>query len=559
MVAVTTKPPNTVPHCSHLLSRWLFLLMILTIEFIGITAWFEVPVVENNAHWPAWLFANSREIWKIGVWSAGTSLLALSPRFQAILGDLRVQSSGYRWSVWLACHSLALAAFILITLLVFGKPADPARLSAAWFAGWFTLASTTFLLWLLALAPGHFWLRLVRQEYTALLMGVLLGICVWMLVGMLIRQEAPLAQKELWNALSDLTLRLVYSLLGWVYSDLVLVYLPETSLVGTASFFVEISYPCSGVEGISLITLFLALYLWLFRKDLRFPQAFWLFPLGIVVIWLANVVRIAMLITIGTSFSPEIALRGFHTHAGWIAFTLIAFGAIALSHRMLFITIIKPDPVVVKSSTPLAVALLVPFLVLLAASMVVSALSSGFDLWYPLQVVAAAAFLWHYRQAYQGLGWSGSWQAVAIGGGVFLLWMLLEPQTDSTQTALARGLAELSAGAAAVWLAFRVFGSVIIVPLVEELAFRSYLLRKLIARDFENVPLGQFTWVSLIGSSVLFGLLHGRWVAGILAGLAYAWAVYRRGQIGDAVLAHIITNILIAFYVVVQQRWGLWS
>jgi exosortase/archaeosortase family protein len=147
-------------------------------------------------------------------------------------------------------------------------------------------------------------------------MGVLLGTYLWMLSGMLIRQEAPLAQKELWNILSDLTLRLVYALLGWVYSDLV--YQPETSVVGTASFPVEIGYPCSGVEGISLIALFLTLYLWLFRKELRFPQALWLFPLGMITIWLANAVRIATLIAIGTSFSPEIAGRSFHTHAGWI-------------------------------------------------------------------------------------------------------------------------------------------------------------------------------------------------------------------------------------------------
>ena len=554
---MTAKPPNIAPNFSHLLSRWLFLLTILAIELAGMTAWFEVPIVENNASWPAWLFANSKEIWQIGVWSTGTSLLALSPRFQAILSDLRVQSSGYRWLVWLACHSLALATFIFVTSLVFGKPTDPARLSAAWLAGWFALASATFLLWLLALAPGRFWLRLVRQEHTALLMGVLLGICVWMLIGMLIRQEAPLAQKELWNALSDLTLRLVYSLLGWVYSDLV--YQPETSLVGTASFHVEISYACSGVEGISLITLFLALYLWLFRKELRFPQALWLFPLGMIAIWLANAVRIATLIAIGTSFSPEVAGRSFHAHAGWIAFTLIAFGAIALSHRMRFLTVTKPGPPIIRNSNPLAAALLVPFMVLIATSMVAAAFSTGFELLYPLGVVAATATLWYYHKAYRALSWGWSWQAAVIGVAVFLLWLALEPNVDSSKTELARGLAELSAWSAAIWLAFRVFGSVIIVPLVEELAFRGYILRKLIARDFENVPFSQFTWLSFIMSSVLFGLLHGRWLAGTLAGMAYALASYRRGQLSDAVLAHTTTNALIAVCVLVQERWALWS
>ncbi|MGH8532862.1 MAG: exosortase E/protease, VPEID-CTERM system, partial [Gammaproteobacteria bacterium] len=474
------------------------------------------------------------------------------------LRDLREQSSGYRPPVWLVCHLLALAAFVFLTSLVFERPTDPARLSAAWFAAWIALASATLLPWLLALAPGRFWLRLVRQEHTALLMGALLGIFMWMLIEMLVRQEAPLAQKELWSFLSNLTLRLVYLLLGWVYSDLV--YQPEALLVGTASFPVEITYACSGIEGISLITVFLAAYLWLFRKELRFPQVFWLFPLGILAIWLANAVRIAMLIAIGTSFSPEIAGRGFHVQAGWIAFTLIALGAIVLSHRMGFFSATKPGSPVIETGNPLAAGLLVPLMILMATSMITAAFSASFDMLYPLHVVAAAAALWYYRKAYSGLGWLWSWQAAAMGGVVFLLWMLLEPSVDDGQKAeLARGLAELSTGLAAVWLAFRVLGSVIIVPLVEELAFRGYLLRKLIAPDFENVRPNQFTWFSFIVSSLLFGLLHERFLAGTMAGMVYALALYRRGQLGDAVLAHMTTNALIAICVLVQERWALWS
>jgi CAAX prenyl protease-like protein len=95
--------------------------------------------------------------------------------------------------------------------------------------------------------------------------------------------------------------------------------------------------------------------------------------------------------------------------------------------------------------------------------------------------------------------------------------------------------------------------------LAEELAFRGYLIRKLIARDFEDIPLGQFTWLSFLLSSVLFGLLHGRWVAGILAGMGFAFALYRRGKLGDAVAAHMTTNALIAAYVLVCQEWSLWT
>lgn len=548
---------NTLVTSKRLAIRWMLLPAIMAFELIAITARYEVPpLLVNDAGWSAWLFHFSKEIWAAGLWIFCACLLIFSPRFKVILSNLQEQSSDYRWLVWLAFHILAFIAFAIITALIFETPTNPARLSAPWFTGWVALASATLLLWLLALAPGHFWLRLIRQEQMSLLFGCLLGLCAWMLIGMLVRQEAPLGQKEFWNSLAVPTLQLVHSLLGWVYSDLV--YQPERFLLGTADFQVEISYACSGIEGISLITLFLAIYLWLFRKELRFPQAFWLFPLGIITIWLANAVRIAMLIAIGASFSSEIAAWGFHAQAGWIAFTLIALGAIALTNRLQFFAATQPD-VPVRTGKPLAAALLVPFLVLMAVSMVTSAFSSGFDTLYPLRVVAIVIALYYFRKAYAGLGWRWTWHAPAIGAAVFIIWILLEPDIDSSKTALSQGLAELTSGSAAAWLVFRVLGSVITVPLAEELAFRGYLIRKLIAKDFENVPLVQFSWFSFMLTSVLFGLLHERWIAGTLAGMCYALALYRRGQIGDAVIAHMTTNALIAIFVLTQARWSLWS
>ncbi|PPK75717.1 exosortase E/protease (VPEID-CTERM system) [Methylobacter tundripaludum] len=557
MISEYVMPVNMLVTSKRLAIRWMALLAIMAFELIVITARYEVPLLSvNNADWSAWLFHFSKEIWSLSLWIFCACLLIVSPRLKVILGNLQAQSSDYRWLVWLAFHILAFIAFAIITALIFETPTNPARLSAPWFTGWFALASATLLLWLFALAPGHFWLRLIRQEQMSLLFGCLLGLCAWMLIGMLVRQEAPLGQKEFWNSLAVPTLQLVHSLLGWVYSDLV--YQPERFLLGTADFQVEISYACSGIEGISLITVFLAIYLWLFRKELRFPQAFWLFPLGIITIWLANALRIAILVVIGASFSSEIAAWGFHRQAGWIAFTLIALGAIALSNRLQFFAATQPD-VPVRTAKPLAAALLAPFLVLMAVSMVSSAFSSGFDTLYPLRVVAIVIALYYFRKAYAGLDWRWTWHAPAIGVAVFIIWILLEPDIDSSKTALSQGLAELTSGSAAVWLVFRVLGSVITVPLAEELAFRGYLIRKLIAKDFENVPLVQFSWFSFMLTSVLFGLLHERWIAGTLAGMCYALALYRRGQIGDAVIAHMTTNALIAIFVLTQARWSLWS
>ena len=64
-----------------------------------------------------------------------------------------------------------------------------------------------------------------------------------------------------------------------------------------------------------------------------------------------------------------------------------------------------------------------------------------------------------------------------------------------------------------LWLGFRVIGSVVTVPLAEELAFRGYLTRRLCLSDFQSIPPGRMTWYSFLLSSFLFGALHGRFIA----------------------------------------------
>ena len=138
-------------------------------------------------------------------------------------------------------------------------------------------------------------------------------------------------------------------------------------------------------------------------------------------------------------------------------------------------------------------------------------------------------------------------------------WVALEPSpTPEAEATIANALAEMPRTAALLWLAARVLGSAIVVPIAEELAFRGYLLRRLIDADFTAVSPKRFTVVSFLISSIAFGALHGRWLAGILAGMIYAAAQYRRGEISDAIIAHAVTNGLLAAYVVIFGHWAFW-
>jgi CAAX prenyl protease-like protein len=204
---------------------------------------------------------------------------------------------------------------------------------------------------------------------------------------------------------------------------------------------------------------------------------------------------------------------------------------------------------------------LLPFLAIVATQMFAGAVSTGdsFDLLYPLRVVTAGGVLLVFRHVYRDVRWTCSWEAVAAGIAVFVLWMALEPAPDAAkQAAFASALHALPSAAMALWLVARVVGAVVTVPIAEELAFRGYLGRRLVDADFERVPLRTFTWLAFVVPSVLFGVMHGRWLAGTLAGMGYALVLYRRGELADAISAHAITNALIAAYVLATGHWLLW-
>ncbi len=335
--------------------------------------------------------------------------------------------------------------------------------------------------------------------------------------------------------------------------------------IGTSVFHVTVGGPCSGFEGIGLIVAFTGVYLWLRRKQLRFPAAFLLTIGGILLIWALNFVRIAALVTIGNLVSPTLAVQSFHSHAGWVAFTAVGWALIFSAEKLRWF---HRDPSnSLKSSYP-ATPLILPFSVLLFSWMVSQAFSSGFDRYYPIRMVAILAALCSQAPAYpalfkqadeegqrdgpQRLGWS---RPIAVGAVVYAGWILLAPAHGGPAvdpwTVLGRW--------AWPWVLVRCVGAVLIIPLVEELAFRGYLLRRIQSRHFESVPVGQLTALSILCSSLAFGLLHQAWLAGTLAGLAYAYSCSLRGKLYDAVVSHSVTNLLLAVHVLACRNWSLWG
>jgi len=371
---------------------------------------------------------------------------------------------------------------------------------------------------------------------------------------------AGLLTEALWPPLARYTFAVVRWVLSGLYADVISD--PNLLRVGTPVFRVVIAPECSGYEGVGLILAFLAIYLFLFRKDLRFPGALLLLPIGAITIWLLNAVRIIALVVIGTSGWPDIAAGGFHSQAGWLIFNAVGLGFVAIINlRGYFMAHATAAGEIAAGATfESTAAYLGPFVAMLAAAMVTGAVSAGFDWLYALRIVAIAAVMWSCRKTYARLNWTCSWGAFAIGVGTFAVWIAMFPDGLTSTAAWPVALQSIHPSWAAAWLALRLAGYVIAVPVAEELAFRVYAMRRVTDSDIESVPVGAFTWPSFVISSTLFGVFHGAlWPQGVIAGMAFACALYRRRAVGDAVLAHATTNALIALYVFTSGRWSVWS
>jgi exosortase E/protease (VPEID-CTERM system) len=445
---------------------------------------------------------------------------------------------------WVAAHAAAVAALGLLEFvytsgaLPFLRPLLPELAMAS--------AALALAAGLVALAPAALWARAARALgrlwlYAAAAAAAAVLAIYW--------------SERLWAPTAALTFNVVRLLLLPLLPGL---HTDGTALIiGTESFAVQIFDVCSGLEGVGLMAVFCAALLFVFRREFIFPRALLVVPVALLMVFVLNAVRIAALVLIGNAGFPEVALTGFHSQAGWLAFNLTA-GLVALgSARLGWLSRARPLPRTASTHNPTAVYLL-PYLAVLAVGMFAASLSSGFDTLYWLRPVAAAlALCWSWPRL-TGVDWRFSWRGPTVGVAVFALWIgtaRLLTQPAGAPAALLALPAWMRDG----WLIARVGAAVLTVPIAEELAYRGYLLRRLQSSDFESVPFTGLHLFPVMVTSVIFGASHGAlWPAGLVAGFGYAALLRRTGQLGEAVAAHATTNALLAAYVLSAGQWQLW-
>lgn len=527
----------------RVITRGVVLSLVLLAEIVAIDGGYSFrSAVAGDA--PLWQFANEalQTLVYVTLYSGLAFCVLALAHGREVLGDWVASNRDHAWLPWFIRQSMLFALVLLVLPWIeVGAEQAPWTLFSIWFFACASMAVCAAL----AIAPLSFWREQGAKHAPNVVAALVAGISIYAAVNL---------SRESWSLLADATL----SASHWILS----LYEPEafadgaSRVLGAGDFEVVIDAPCAGYEGMGLVLGVLGFYIFAFRRELRFPHVLALLPVGVAAIWLLNALRLALLVSIGAHVSPDIALQGFHSQAGWIFFLLVTISLMVIAHRT---PTLRAGPRAPSQSDPaiyLAAALLIPFAALMASRIVSSIFGEGPN-WPSVLAIAlpATALLAYHREIGKQLGRIGL-EPIALGAAVGAFWIVTHT-SNAYGHALGRWLELQPAPAAGAWIVLRVIGFALIVPFAEELAFRGYLHRALTSRRFEKVPPHTFSWLAFIGTTVLFGAMHQRWLSGAVAGAVFAIALYRSKSLAGPITAHVVANAVIAFYAVAMEHWDL--
>lgn len=211
----------------------------------------------------------------------------------------------------------------------------------------------------------------------------------------------------------------------------------------------------------------------------------------------------------------------------------------------------------------------IPFAVLIVLLAVRPYLGINPLLAQPLRALAVLTALLVFSRGVIRLKPASPVSSVALGLAVFAIWVapdLLIPGYrhfwlfDNPLTRTSTSLPAPGLRTSGWFLFYRLAGSVILVPIAEELFWRAWLMRRLISPRFEKVALGTYGAEAFWLTAVLFASEHGAyWDVGLAAGILYNWWMIRTKSLADCILAHAVTNGALAAYVLLAHQWQYWS
>ncbi len=188
---------------------------------------------------------------------------------------------------------------------------------------------------------------------------------------------------------------------------------------------------------------------------------------------------------------------------------------------------------------------------------------------YVTKTVVVAALLVFFRKQYTKVRWDYWWLGAVVGViGIFQwagmqLWLqqhvpFFKPPGPEDVFNPFRDIADPQMRLA--FLAVRVAGAVLLVPVMEELFWRDFLWRQVLApNDFKLASVGEWGGAPFLGVAVAFAFVHGNWwLTSIVWALMIGGLLVYTKSLGACIVAHAVTNALLAAYVLRTHDWAFW-
>jgi CAAX prenyl protease-like protein len=182
---------------------------------------------------------------------------------------------------------------------------------------------------------------------------------------------------------------------------------------------------------------------------------------------------------------------------------------------------------------------------------------------YGVKLLVVAGVMWWARGTWGDYGVHFSWGGVGIGVVLGLvvaaLWVGLDGRYPAIPLLGERSAFDpgaLGEGGKWLFLVVRMVGLVVLVPVFEELFWRSFVNRYVIDGDrWESVPVGRVTLASGAVTAVLFALVHPEWLPALLTGLLWAFLLYRTKSLAACLASHVTANLALGVYVITTGAW----
>lgn len=184
---------------------------------------------------------------------------------------------------------------------------------------------------------------------------------------------------------------------------------------------------------------------------------------------------------------------------------------------------------------------------------------------YGLKAVLVTAVAWLCRSTWRDLRPRPPAPVLAasaaLGLAVAALWVGLDgriPPLPFTEKRTAFDPGQLPAAARAAFLAVRFYGLVLLVPLVEELFWRSFLVRWIAHNDFRQVPIGRVTPLAAVVTAGLFALAHPEWLPALITGFLWVGLLRWSRSVGACFVSHVVANLALGAWILLRGAWHLW-